>query len=140
MSINWDPLFGTVYNNDARNSHQMKNKFVQGENADTWIRPRKKKRDVQVDFKSIQAHYRGDGNKYVWIKESEVLRNKLHYKNERDISFEKFLNNMQSMFTGFEDNHEILTEAQKIRLLLQKFQRTSLSHLKNELQVLYDLD
>ena len=36
--------------------------------------------------------------------------------------FDRFLTNTQSMFTGFEDNGELLTEAQKIRLLFQKFQ------------------
>jgi hypothetical protein len=56
------------------------------------------------------------------------------------MSFEKFLTNMQAMFTGIEDNDEILTEAQKIRLLFQKVQSPSLIQVKNALQVLYDLD
>ena len=30
------------------------------------------------------------------------------------MSFEKFLNNIESMLTGFEENDELLTEAQKI--------------------------
>ena len=38
------------------------------------------------------------------------------------MSFEKFLTNMQAMFTGFADNEEILTDAQKIRLLFEKVQ------------------
>ena len=56
----------------------------------------------------------------VCIKEAEVLRNTLSYKNERTMSFGKFLTNMQAMFTGFEDNNEVLTNSQKVRLLFQK--------------------
>jgi hypothetical protein len=62
------------------------------------------------------------------------------YKNERAMSFEKFLTNMQAMFTRFEDNGELLTDAQKIRLLFQKVQSPSLTQVKNALQVSYDLD
>jgi hypothetical protein len=56
------------------------------------------------------------------------------------MSFEKFLTNMQAMFTGFEDNDELLTDAQKIRLLFQKVQSPSLTQVKNALQVSYDWD
>jgi hypothetical protein len=56
------------------------------------------------------------------------------------MSFEKFLTNMQAMFTGFEDNDEPLTDAQKIRLLFQKVQSPSLTQVKNALQVSYDLN
>jgi hypothetical protein len=38
------------------------------------------------------------------------------------MSFKKFLTNMQAMFTGFEDNNELLTDAQKINK----------SHIKNK--------
>jgi hypothetical protein len=64
----------------------------------------------------------------------------LHYKNKRAMSFEKFLTNMQAMFTGFEDKDKLLTDAQKIRLLFQKVQSPSLTQVKNALQVSYDLD
>jgi hypothetical protein len=64
----------------------------------------------------------------------------LHYKNERAMSFEKFLTNMQAIITGFEDNDELLTDAPKIRLLFQKVQSPSLTQVKNALKVSYDLD
>ena len=49
------------------------------------------------------------------------------------MSFEKFLTNMQSMFTGFEENDEVLTKAHNIRLLFQKFQIPILIQVKNVL-------
>jgi hypothetical protein len=56
------------------------------------------------------------------------------------MSFQEFLTNMQAMFTGFEDNNELLTDPQKIWLLFQKVQSPSLTQVKNALQVSYDLD
>ena len=110
------------------------------ETAEIWIKPRENKRDGQNDLKHIQAHYGSKGKKYVRIKETEVPRNTLYYKNKRDIYFEKFLTNMKYMFTGFEGNDEILTEAHKIQLISQKSQRTSSTQVNNALQVSNDLD
>jgi hypothetical protein len=107
--------------------------FVQGETTKTWIKPEEKRQNGRLDFKALHAHYGGKGNKPVRIKEAEVLRNLLHYKNEREMSFEKFLNNTQAMFTGFEDNNKVLTDAQKIRLLFQKVQSPSLTQVKKAL-------
>jgi hypothetical protein len=101
---------------------------------------REKRQNGRLDFKALQARYGGKGNKSVRIKEADVLRNSLHYQNERAMSFEKFLTNMQAMFTGFEDNDELLTDAQKIRLLFQKVQSPSLTKVKNALQVSHNLD
>jgi hypothetical protein len=140
LSISCAPTAGLIFKTDARKVHQLIHGFVQGEIAETWVKPNKKKQNGRLDFKALQAHYGGEGNKSVRIKEAEVLRRTLHYKNERAMSFEKFLTNMQTMFTGFADNEEILTDAQKIRLLFEKVQSTSLQQVKSSLQVSYDLD
>jgi hypothetical protein len=135
LSIKCAPLVGVFYKTYAREVHQLIHGFVQGETAETWIKPKEKRQNGRLDFKALQAHYGGEGNKSVRIKEAEVLRNSLHCNNERAMSFEKFLTNMQAMFTGFQDNNELLTDAQKIRLLFQKLQSPRLTQAKNALQV-----
>jgi hypothetical protein len=125
LSIKCAPLVGVFYKTDARKVHQLIHGFMQGETAETWIKPKEKRQNGRLEFRALQAHYGGEGNKSVRIKEAEVLRNLLHYKNERAMSFEKFPTNMQAMFTVFEDNDELLTDAQKIRLLFQKVQSPS---------------
>jgi hypothetical protein len=139
LSIKCAPLVGVFYKTDACKVHQWIHGFLQGETAETWIKPKEKRQNGQLDFKAFQVHYGGEGNKSVRIKEAEVLGNLLHYKNERAMSFQKVLTNMQAMFTGFEDNNELLTDAQKIRLLFQKLQSPRLTQAKNALQVSYDL-
>ena len=47
---------------------------------------------------------------------------------------------MQSIFTNFEDKNELLTEAQKIQLLLLKVQSPILNQDNNSLQVSYYID
>ena len=79
-----------------------------------------KKRDGRVNFKSLQEHYIVKDNKAVRIKDAEVMMNTINHKNYRDMSFEKFLTNMKSIFTGFEYNGELFTEAHNIQLLSQK--------------------
>jgi hypothetical protein len=140
LSIKCAPLVRVFYKTDVRKVHQLIHGFVHGETAETWIKPKEKPPNGWLDFKALQAHYGGKGNKSVRIKEAGVLRNSLHDKNERAMSFEMFITNMQAMFTGFEDNDELLTDAQKIRLLFQKVQSPSLTQVKNALQVSYDLD
>ena len=56
------------------------------------------------------------------------------------MSFDKFLNNMQKMFTRFYENGDILNDLQKIRLIFQKVQNPILTQIKSSLQVSYDLD
>ena len=47
---------------------------------------------------------------------------------------------MQTMFTGFSENGEILNESQNIRLLFQKVQNPIMTQIKASFQVSYDLD
>jgi hypothetical protein len=91
LSIKCAPSVGVFYKTDARKVHPLIHAFVQGETAETWIKPKEKMQNGRLDFKALQAHYGGKGNTSVRIKEAEVLRNSLHYKNERAMSFEKFL-------------------------------------------------
>jgi hypothetical protein len=91
LSIKCAPLVGLFYKTDARKVlYQLIHGFVQGETAETWIKPKKKRQNGRLGFKALQAHYGGEGNKSVRIKEAEVLRNLLHYKNERAMSFKSF--------------------------------------------------
>ena len=68
-----------------------------------------------MDYVSLLAHYGGGVNKSVRVKEAEALRKKIIYKNERSVPLEKFITNMQTMFTRFSENVEILNDLQKIR-------------------------
>ena len=46
------------------------------------------------------------------------------------MSFQKFPTNIQTMFTGFSENGDILNDSQKIRFLSQKVQNPILTQIK----------
>ena len=112
LSINCVPLIGLTYKKYAKKSHQPIHGFVQDETAETWINPKERKQDGQLDYLSLLAHYGGKCNKAVRIKEAEALQTSLIHKNERSMSFEEFLTKMQAMLTGLYENGDILNEFQ----------------------------
>jgi hypothetical protein len=140
LSVEAAALTGMVFQADSRKVHQLINGFVQGEAAETWIKTVAKKRNGRADFIALRDHYGGAGNKTVRIKEAEVLRKTLTYKNERAMSFEKFVTNMNLMFVAYAENGEELTEDQKIRLLFEKISNPNLETIKSSLQVAENLD
>jgi hypothetical protein len=133
------PMFGIGYKQDARKLHQLLHGFVQGETAETWIKAFLRKQDGRVDYKGLLGHFGGEGNKSILIKEAENLRKNLFYKNERGMKLETFLTSMELMFESFAKHEEVLTEAQKIRLLFDKIQHPLLEGMKNSLQIAYNL-
>ena len=130
LSINCVLLAGLTYKTDVRKVHQLIHVFVQGETAEMWISPKEKKQDFRLDCLSLLARYGGEVNNFLQIKEVETLRTLLIYKNDRVVSFKKFLTNMQTMFTRLSENGEILNNLQKIRLIFQKVQKPILTQIK----------
>jgi hypothetical protein len=114
LSIEAAPLTGMTFQADARKVHQIITGFVQGELAETWVKAVARRRNGRTDYKALTSHYGGEGNKTVRIKEAEALRKTLTYRNERAMSFEKFLTSMNLMFVVYDDHGEALTKDQKI--------------------------
>ena len=133
-------MAGLTYKTDARKVHQLIHGFVQGETAETWINPKERKQDGRLEYLALLAHYWGKGNKGVRVKEAEALQTSFIDMKDRAMSFDKFLTNTQTMFTGFSENGEILNDSQNIRLLSQKVQNPILIQIKASLQVSYDMD
>ena len=140
LSINCVPLTVLNYKTDARKVYHLIHGFVHVETAETRIKTKDRNQDGQLDYLGLLAHYGGEGNKALQIKESGALRTSLIYKNERAMEFEKFLTNIQTMFIGFSKNGETLNDLQKIRLLFQKVQNLIWNQIKASPQVSYDLD
>ena len=56
------------------------------------------------------------------------------------MSFQKFLTKMQTKFTGFSENGEIINDPQKICLIFQKVQNQIMNQIKESIQVSYDME
>ncbi|KAI2500072.1 hypothetical protein MHU86_14399 [Fragilaria crotonensis] len=124
--INRAPLTGQYYIADARRVHNLLVGFLQGENTENWIRNIARYQDGRRDMIALRRHYAGEGNSTRRIADAKRLQASLHYKTERALPFNKFLDSLQKMFTIFEDENEPLTERAKVDELLSKVQATTL--------------
>ncbi len=75
---------------------------------------------------ALRRHYAGEGNSTRRIADAKKIQTTLHYKTERALPFNKFLDSLQRMFTIFEEENEPLTERAKVDELLTKVQHTAL--------------
>ena len=114
------PLTGDYFVADAQRVHQIVKSYTQGESAEEWIRGISRFHDGRRDIRALKAHFQGEGNSSRRIAEADSLRDNLHYKSERAMRFQAFLDKLQSMFTIYRDEGEGYTEDAKVRALLDK--------------------
>ena len=76
---------------------------------------------------TLRRHYAGEGNSTRRIADAKRIQSTLHYKTERALPFNKFLDALQKMFTIFEEEKEPLTERAKVDELLTKVQNSNLT-------------
>jgi hypothetical protein len=121
------PLRGQYYIADARRVHNLLVGFLQGENTEKWIRAIAKYQDGRKDMIALRRPYAGEGHLTRCISDAKKIQATLHYKTERALPFNKFLDSLQRMFTIFEEENEPLTERAKVDELLAKVQNSSLT-------------
>ena len=129
------PLWGVHYESDKCQVHQLILGFVQGETADEWIKGIKMRCDGRRDMRLLRDHFAGEGNTTRRISEAERLRDTLHYKSERSMSFEVFLDKVQKMLTIFCEEGEEWSEDAKIRWIFSKIQNPQLVSIVSALKV-----
>ena len=126
--INRAPLEGQYYLVDLRRVHGFIHGFcLRGENTESWIRAIAKHQDGRRDMTTLRCHYAGQGNLTRCIADTKKIQTTLHYKLERALPFNKFLDTLQRMFTIFEEENKPLTEHAKVDKLLTKVQNSGLA-------------
>ena len=74
LLVNCVPLTDVTYKTDAMKVHQLIHVFLKGETAETWTRTKERNQDRRLDYLYLLAHYWGEGNRALHIKEAEVLQ------------------------------------------------------------------
>ena len=116
------PHEGQYYLADSRRVHNLLLGFLNGELSESWIRSLARYQDGRRDFTALRRHYAGEGNSTRRIGDAKRIQATLHYKSERALPFNKFLDSLQKMFTIFEEENEPLSERAKVDELLTKVQ------------------
>ena len=96
------------------------------ETAEQWISSIKKRANGFDDFDALRHHYSGEGNVSRRVTTSDRLRKTLHYKSERALSFNTFLNMMQKMFNIFCDEGKPMADSTQLRELFRRVQHSQL--------------
>lgn len=112
------PLQGTRFEDDARTVHQVIADLTQGHPPEEWISPLKKYKDGRRDIMKLKEHYVGGANTTRRITEADALEKSLHYKSERSLPWEKFLNKFQEMIGIYRANYEPKDDSAQRRIML----------------------
>ena len=94
-SVACAPLQGAAFRADARKFHQLLMNFLVAESAEQWIRGHVNEVNGRLDMVALRNHYSGEGNASRRIATAEKLQEALHYKSERSLPFNTFLDRMQ---------------------------------------------
>ena len=114
--------------------------FLVAESAEQWIRGHVNQVNGRLDMVALRNHYSGEGNASRRIATAEKLREALHYKSERSLPYNAFLDRMQKMFTIFKEEGEPIPDNAQIRELFKRVQHPQLQDTIKVLRVRFDLD
>ena len=116
------PLIITHFQSDTRKVHQLLNNYLVTETAEQWIRGTKKRVNGRDDFYDLLRHYSGEGNVRCRVATVDHLRETLHYKSDRALSFNMFLDRMQKIINIFRNGEEIMADSTQVRELFRRVQ------------------
>ena len=134
------PLNGPKFRADARKVHQLLKNFLTAESAEQWIRPLSPRGNGRDDVLELRRHYEGEGNQSRRIASADKYRETLHYKSERAMPWETFLDQMQKMFNVYKEEGEEMTENAKLWELFKHTKHPQLVESVKALEVRYDMD
>ena len=89
---------GEYYAADSLPVFNMVVSFRSSQTSGEWIKTTMKKSDGWRSMEALRRHLSGEGTATRNIEEVERLNESLHYKSEREISFEIFITQCQNIF------------------------------------------
>ena len=104
------PLSGEYYDVDKVVVFNMLVSFTMGQLSGDWIKTTLRYSDGRRSIKALQTHFVGEGNAFRTLANANRLKKTLYYKNERVITFEMFLTNLQKMFNICDKENEGVLE------------------------------
>ena len=125
-SIACAPLSGEYYDADKLTVFNMIVAFTAGQPSGEWIKNTLRYSDGRRSIKALRAHFAGEGNASRNLAEAERLQETLHYKNERAMPFETFLDKCQKMFNIYDKEGEPMADEAKVRFLFKKIEHPGL--------------
>ena len=126
QTIECAPLNGEYFEADKRTVFNMIVSFTTGKPSADWIKSTLRFNNGRRSMAALRAHFAGEGNASRNKADADRLKESLHYKSERSMTFEAFLTNCQKMFNIYETEGEPMADDAKIRFLFKKVQHPGL--------------
>lgn len=120
------PLSGEFYIADQKIVFHMIVNATTGCASADWIKSTLKYSDGRRSWKKLIYHFAGEGSASKALAKAEHLFETLYYKNERAMSFEKFLTKCQKMFNIYKKQGEPLSDEAKVQFLFKHVQHPDL--------------
>jgi len=121
------PLAGEYYSADRLAVFNFIVSFTTGQPSGDWIKNTLKFADGRRSMQALRDHFSGEGNATRNVAEADRLKESLHYKGERAMSFETFLTQCQKMYNIYEKEGEPMTDEAKVRFLFKRVQHDKLT-------------
>ena len=110
------------------------------ETSEKWIKSTEKLENGRENFEALFRHYTGKGNVIHCISMSDLLREKLHYKSKRALSFNTFLDRTHNMFNILCNEGEQMDDSTQVHELFRRVQHPLIQDTVKALEVRADLD
>ena len=120
------PHTGEFYAADKMTVFNMIVSFTTGQPSSDWIKPTLKYKDGRRSMKALRDHLSGEVNDSRNKADADRLKETLHYKNERAMTFKIFLTQCQKMYNIYEKEGEEMSDDAKIRFLFKRVQHPNL--------------
>jgi hypothetical protein len=129
------PLNGEFYEADRMTVFNFLVSFTTDQPFGDWIKSTLRYNNGRRSMKALRNHFAGEGNASRNKAEADRLKESLHYKNERAMTFEIFLTQCQKMYNIYEKEEEGMSEDAKIRFLFKRIQHPALQPAIEALKV-----
>jgi hypothetical protein len=111
------PHAGIAYGEDNREVYHIYKDLMIGTDGWTWFNCAPNGDGLAVHL-LIEHHYCGDAETAVRAAKAEAQLHRLHYQNEAALPFEQYVTKLSECFELMADNDQQLSEAQKVKYLL----------------------
>ena len=129
------PLSGEFYEADRMTVFNFLVSFTIDQPSGEWIKATLRYNNGRRSMKALRNHFSGEGNTSRNKAEADKLKESLHYKNERAMTFEIFFTQCQKMYNIYDKEEEAMSEDAKIRFLFKRIQHPSLQPAIEALKV-----
>lgn len=128
------PHVGIYFQEDNRNVWEVIRHVTHGGPGWSWVNSYQRDRDGREAYMAIKRHYLGESfTARLRAKADEVMEKAFYDGKSRAFTFERFCETLKTAFTDVESTDELVSEARKVRILLNGIKDNRLQQAKSQI-------